>query len=170
VVELPLLPPPPDPPVKPLLSGDGAPPPPPADVIVEKIEFEPGLPGAGFVVQTSVLAPPPPTVIGYPCAVTGKAPQDFAKGDIVGAGTQAAADNLNPPAPPPPKPSLVELYAPPDPPPANTKYSAVFEPCALPAQETQKVAGPVKICVLKLPEVFIVPPVAVTYCAVGAVS
>jgi hypothetical protein len=38
-----------------------APPPPPAEVIVEKIEFEPGFGETGAL---QLPAPPPPTVIG----------------------------------------------------------------------------------------------------------
>ena len=62
------LPPPPEPPLAPFVYVEGlwAPLPPPADVIVEKIEFDPfcavGSPGVAAV------APPAPTVIGYVCA------------------------------------------------------------------------------------------------------
>ena len=42
----------------------------------------------------------------------------------------------------------------------------MFEPQALPAADTQKVPGPVKMCVLKFPQVIVVlPPVAATNCA-----
>jgi hypothetical protein len=46
----------------------------------------------------------------------------------------------------------------------------VFEPQALPAADTQNVPGPVKICVLKLPDVLTVPPVATTNDALDPVS
>jgi hypothetical protein len=63
--ELALLPapPPPDPPDKPVLAPDPSLPaaPPPVLVIVLKIEFDPELRVVLFV----LLAPPPPTVIGY---------------------------------------------------------------------------------------------------------
>jgi len=60
---LPPLPPPPEPPLPPSPSGLFPPPnPPPADVIVEKTELLPVLPGAVGLVGEE--APPPPTVIG----------------------------------------------------------------------------------------------------------
>ena len=59
--------PPPDPPGKPAFEvGDAPPPPPPALVIVEKTEFDPGVPVL-FVHDPGAIgppAPPPPTVIG----------------------------------------------------------------------------------------------------------
>ena len=47
------------------------------------------------------------------------------------------------------------------PPPPTTKYSKIVLPAGEPAAETQSVPGPVKICVLKFPQVIVVfPPVA----------
>jgi hypothetical protein len=60
-VPLEFPPPPPEPPLKPLTEGPDPPPPPAADVIVEKTEFEPGVP---VPVEHVRPAPPPPTVIG----------------------------------------------------------------------------------------------------------
>jgi hypothetical protein len=47
--------------------------PPPADVIVEKVETEPGFPRLPADGVGPFVAPPAPTVIGKPVAETGKA-------------------------------------------------------------------------------------------------
>jgi hypothetical protein len=58
--------PPPEPPSRPF-AGPLLPPPPPAEVIELKIEFEPVAPG---LLVGEPTAPPAPTVIGKPVAVT----------------------------------------------------------------------------------------------------
>jgi hypothetical protein len=88
-------------------EGYDPPVPPPIEVIVEKIELDPGDPCV--VELLFVLGPTPP----LPPAPT-----------VTVIGVEAATANpvavLNPPAPPPPPP----LAAPP-PPPATTRYSTV---------------------------------------------
>jgi hypothetical protein len=77
------------------------------DVIVEKIEFDPFLLASG----AGPAVPPPPTVIGYVCTVTGKAPAlQLGLGNVV----------LKPPAPPPPPPRPTGELCPLPAPPATT--------------------------------------------------
>ena len=97
------------------------PPPPPAEVIVEKIELVPGLPlltGAGFPTAPGIPAPPAPTVIGYPVAVTGNALTPEVNGALGPTFENVVAAALSPPAPPPPP---FPPPAPPEAPPATTK-------------------------------------------------
>jgi hypothetical protein len=94
--------------------------------------------------------PPDPTVTGYDVTETGKAAGPF-KGWAPGK----AVKDLQPPAPEPPDQS--EL---PPAPPATTKYSTLSLTPVHPNADTAKVPGPVNICVLKLPQSTVVPPVA----------
>ena len=75
--------------------------PPPADVIVEKVETEPGVAATG---PSHDPVPPAPSVTGIEPIYAVIAPHALTKGDIVGAAKHPAQfDNLNPPAPPPPE-------------------------------------------------------------------
>ena len=73
LIEGPADPPPPEPPLcaAGLAEPSYLPPPPPADVIVEKIQFEPAFPI--LLAGLHCCAPPPPTVTGYVVALIGKA-------------------------------------------------------------------------------------------------
>jgi hypothetical protein len=86
------------------------------EVIVEKTEFEPSLPGLSTGVGPGDVppAPPPPTVIGYVVAVT-VTPVGVANGLAV-QGAPDCFDSLKPPAPPPPA-----CVLPPPAPPATTR-------------------------------------------------
>jgi hypothetical protein len=110
--------------------GFVAPPPPPADVIFENVELPPLPPLTPTALEP---APEAPTEIGYDCTETGK-PANAGAGKFV----------RNPPPPPPPPP-VPPASAPPPPPPATTRYSTVFEPDGVPALDTVKVPGEVKV-------------------------
>jgi hypothetical protein len=105
-------PPEPDPPFKPL-NAEGVnpvgPPAPPADDIVEKLEADPQAPV--FPGGDVLPAPPPPTAIGKPVAVTARP-----AGAFKGFG-DPQIKLLKPPAPAPPVSAALEIGLSDEPPP-----------------------------------------------------